>query len=139
MKFRARRADETDSRIDLTSMIDVVFQLLIFFMVTTTFVTAPGLSVDLPAASSQDMVRESKDLTVTITKEGSLSLGQEQITLEDLERRFTDAATQSKQSVVIIQADKSVEHGLVVQVMDLARKGGIEHLAIATEPGEIEK
>ncbi len=131
MNFSLRRREE--SRVDVTPLIDIIFQLVLFFMVSTTFVTSPGIQVDLPRSSAQTIIREKQDINVWMTAEGSLYLDREPMTWPVLSDRFATAAMNDPNTMVIIKADTDVDHGRVVAVMDLARGRGLTRLAIATE------
>jgi biopolymer transport protein ExbD len=124
-------------QIDMTPMIDVVFQLLIFFMVTTVFAVQSGLKVDLPEASTSDAPPE-KDLSITISEKGEMDLNGTMVTLDDLEDQLRIQKDIFGSKVLIIKADNKSRHGVVVQVMDAAKIVGIEQLAIATDEKEEE-
>ncbi len=131
MNFAVRRREE--SRVDVTPLIDVIFQLVLFFMVSTTFVTSPGIQVDLPRSSAQTIIREKQDLNVWMTTDGTVYLDREAMSWPGLEQRFQQAALRDPSTMVIIKADTAVDHGRVVAIMDLARGRGLSRLAIATE------
>jgi len=124
-----------ESRLDITPLVDCVFLLLIFFMVTTVFSTTPGLRVDLPKAAESDMPPE-KDLNIVISKEGEMELNGIPVTMEELPRALEEARSTYRSKVLIIKADKKTFHEAVVDVMDAAKGVGIDELAIATEPEE---
>ena len=119
--------------LDLTPLIDVVLMLVIFFMLTTTFVLSPGVQVDLPQGSSLQQPRES-DAMITITKDGAVYFQDAQVSLETLQAVLQRAKSQQPRLRVVIKADTLVQHGRVVEVMDMAKLVGIERLAIATAP-----
>jgi biopolymer transport protein ExbD len=119
--------------LDLTPLIDVVLMLVIFFMLTTTFVLSPGVQVDLPQGSSLQEPRES-DAIITITKEGAVYFQDAQVSLETLQAVLQRAKSQQPRLRVVMKADTVVQHGRVVAVMDIAKLVGIERLAIATAP-----
>lgn len=131
--FRSRRKRlDTTGGIDLTPMVDVAFQLIIFFMVSTTFITLQsGLPVDLPQATTS-AVTSSDIPSVTINKENQIFLGSTPVTIESLESQLKATLTSSGFNVVVLRADKEVRHGLSVQVMDIIRKAGAQRIAIAT-------
>lgn len=131
MNFAARRRE--DARVDVTPLIDIIFQLVLFFMVSTTFVAAPGIQVDLPRSSAQTIIREKKDLDVWMTADGAVYLDREPMQWGRLRAAFGEAAAGDPGTLVIIKADTSVDHGRVVAVMDLARSQGLTRLAIATD------
>jgi biopolymer transport protein ExbD len=119
--------------LDLTPLIDVVLMLVLFFMLTTTFVLSPGVQVDLPQGSSLQQPRES-DAIITITKDGAVYFPDAQVSLETLQAVLQRAKSQQPGLRVVIKADTVVQHGRVVEVMDMAKLVGIERLAIATAP-----
>jgi len=119
--------------VDITPLIDVVFLLLIFFMVTTTFVVSPGHKVELPKSTAQEITAEKRELIVVLTKEGRISFEAKFITVPELRGRLTKLAETRSEDLVIIQADYRVNHGRVVEIMDAAKNAGFRRLAIATE------
>jgi biopolymer transport protein ExbD len=119
--------------LDLTPLIDVVLMLVIFFLLTTTFALSPGVQVDLPQGSSLQQPRES-DAMITITKDGVVYFQDAQVSLETLQAVLQRAKSQQPRLRVVIKADTLVQHGRVVEVMDMAKLVGIERLAIATAP-----
>ena len=134
MNFARQRRQE--ERVDVTPLIDIIFQLVIFFMVSTTFVNAPGIQVDLPRSSADTLIRDKEDINIWMTSGGAIFVERESVTWEQLQRMLTLAAGADPSTMVIIKADTDVDHGRVVGVMDLARSRGLTRLAIATDPGE---
>jgi len=131
MQFR--RPKTLGTRLDATPMADVVFLLLIFFMLSTSFVVQPGIQVRLPKAVTSE-IQLKKDLILTITTENILFLNEEPVTLDGLGEALQAAFAQREDRLLIIKADQEVKHGLVVHVMDIAKLSGADRLAIATEP-----
>ncbi len=136
MRFAVSRRD--DPMIDVTPMIDVVFQLLLFFMVTTTFISSPGIQVDLPRSSSEVVISDKKDINIWMTAEGAVYADDEPVTNARLTELFRAKARAEPNTMVVIKADQGVSHGRVVAVMDLARNHGLSKLAIATEVNDDE-
>ncbi len=138
MKFGKRRRQET--QLILTSLIDVMFTILLFFMVSTEFVADKGKSaeagvqVDLPRANSQMMLDEVKDLRITVTLAGEVSIDGAILDHDALRQRLRATAAQDPNTLIVLKADSGVAHGTVVEVMDLARDVGLARLAIATDP-----
>ncbi len=131
MGFR-RRIQEAP-KIDLTPMVDVVFLLVIFFMLSTTFIEQPGLKIDLPVAESAYFKTEEKELRGYLAENGDIYLQRKKVTVAELARqlnRYTPAT--AKNMTFILMADESIRHGVVVHLMDVAKKAGIGHLVIAT-------
>lgn len=131
MQFSTRRPRQVT--LNMTPLIDVVLMLVIFFMLTTTFVLAPGIKVDLPRTKSIHQTNKI-DATVIITKDGTLYYQDQRVDTDTLRDLLSQAVTQQPNVRLIIQADKGVLHGRVVEVMDTAKSAGVERLAIATAP-----
>ena len=132
---------EEDVRIEITSLIDIVFLLLIFFMVSTTFISVPGMEVSLPRAEAARIEREKREINVVVNREGKIFLNRAPVESSDFLNVLREKIpADGSDTMVIVKGDKGVKYGLVVEVMDLVRKAGIRRLAIATElpsaPGE---
>ncbi|MBW2037997.1 MAG: biopolymer transporter ExbD [Deltaproteobacteria bacterium] len=134
MQFRQPRKD--DARIEITPLVDVVFLLLIFFMLASTFIVTPGIKVNLPKAEAEKVTREKKEVRVVITKDNRVFLERRLVTLQELEQRLKGVAQKNPQTLIIIQADAKALHGKVVEVMGAAKTSGLNRLAIATQPKE---
>ena len=132
MSFR-RRIQESP-KVDLTPMIDVVFLLLIFFMISTTFIERPGLNINLPTSSSEQIKLNKKEVQVYLAENGDIYLQREKIALDELLQHLESFgfATTEKMTFLLM-ADKAARHGKVVQLMDAAKKAGFGSLAIATD------
>ena len=141
MRFSVPR--RPDPLIDITPMIDIVFQLVLFFMVSTTFISAPGFQVDLPRSSAQTVIAEKRDINVWMTcgtrleggacTDGPVYVDDRPMTGARLRTLFERTASEDPSTLVVIKADQGVKHGRVVAVMDMARSEGLTRLAIATE------
>jgi len=117
--------------LDLTPMVDVVFLLIIFFMVSTTFITLEsGLPVDLPEASSAEAQPEGMP-TVTIDASERIYLAGSELDVTSLVPALQAVLRDSEQDVVVLRADQSVSHGLTVRVMDAIKRAGAGRVAIA--------
>ncbi|MGE0082564.1 MAG: ExbD/TolR family protein [Thiohalomonadaceae bacterium] len=133
MRLQRRRADEPE--INLTSLIDVVFLLLIFFMVATTFERETQLNVELPEASGEAMQAEGRILEITIDAQGRYYVNQQEVVntqLDTLMRAMQGAAGDQAQPKVILSADRKTPHEAVVRAMDAAGQLGYVHITIAT-------
>lgn len=131
MSFLRKPAEEP--RIDLTPMVDVVFLLLIFFMISTTFVESPGISIKLPESSAQTVEREPKEIKVYLSREGDIYHRDKQISLDKFKSLLAEYQSDAENTTVLLLADQESQHGKVVALMDLARDAGFVKLAIATE------
>jgi len=117
--------------INITSLIDVIFMLLLFFMITSTFLEQPGIKLDLPASETAIQV-EQQEAVLVLTAEGKMFLNRESVQLENLEEQIRRALPKMKDQALVLKADKDVTHGRVVQVMDAAKRGGVKKLIIGT-------
>ena len=132
MQFVTRQRRKTT--INIISLVDVVFLLLIFFTVTSTFMDQPALKLDLPEASAETQPAEKlQGLTVFLTLEGELFFGDRPIRTDDLPELIEEGLRQGKESRLTIKADREVVHGKVVEIMDIARRHGIKVVTIGTQ------
>lgn len=131
MKFKESSKDK-GLEINLTPLIDVVFLLLIFFMVSTTFVYTNSLKVNLPKAKGES-VETQKNVNVSITKTGGLLVNGKEVSKIAFKSKIKNLYSENPNATVIIQADKDSKHGDVVFVMDESKKAGFDRFAIAAE------
>jgi len=134
MKFR-RHLKITSGKLDIAPLIDVVFLLMIYFMLTSTFIMQPGIKINLPSALSTESM-EKKQVIVCLTADGSIFYEEKNITIEALKSILETESRRNPQIMLIIKGDYNVAHGKVVEVMDLAKISGVSRLAIATQPVE---
>ena len=135
MRFRTRSRD--DVQLDMTPLVDVVFLLLIFFMLSTSLSVNPGIKIDLPKSSAEQVKKKKTTLRVAIEAGGRIYLEGKKLSLTQLRERFMVVGKQhGDDALVVIEADKKVFHGLVVKVMDAAKSSGLNKLAIATQPND---
>lgn len=135
MRFRKKSltGGGTDfADLDMSPFLDIIFQLIIFFMVSTTFIMTPGLKLTLPNANTPDR-ENSSQLVITLSQDGGLFVNARQITSAELKAALMSAAKGPEQ-VVIIRADENVPHGRVVEAMDITRQANLYRIAIATAP-----
>lgn len=125
-----RRGKRGDVQIDLTPLIDVVFQLLIFFVLTATFQQNPSFRVKLPKAKNREVTSEPKAVVVEISPDGIIEIDKKRIDERELELRLCAAAQADASTAVNIKADQSTQHQYVVKVMDVAKGCGLERLGI---------
>ena len=129
--LRGRGKNIIDSAaVDLTPLIDVTFQLLIFFLLTATFNTDAAFKVKLPKASASEPATESKSIVVEISEDGRFEIDRKIVDESELQTRLCMAAKESQISTVNIKADQNTKHEKVVQAMDVAKACGIEKLGI---------
>src|SRR5579862_9557032 len=135
MEFRRRR-ELKRTKIEIIPMIDTMFFLLVFFMLSSLALTRMnGLPVNLPQASSAPK-QPPVDLTITIDKLQQVFVNKQMVAPDQVGQELLKQAGDAdlSQTSVVINADKTVPHGLVVQCIDEARNAGISKFAIATEP-----
>lgn len=139
MKFSLDEDDKTD--VSLTPLIDVVFLLLIFFMVTTTFNQHANLRVELPEASNAVQSREENKIEIIIDKNGQYFIDGTSL-LDQQSRTLVNAlgkiVQKNKSEKILIRADAQAPHQSVVSVMDAAGKLGLTQISIATSSGQDE-
>jgi len=129
------RRQRRRARIEIIPMIDTMFFLLVFFMVATLTMTMQrGLPVNLPhAATAQEELRQV--VTLTLTKDGQLLFDKEPIpSLYEAAARLSRWKTTGTEVAVVINADRAVEHGQVVELMDAVRQSGVTRIAVAVRP-----
>ena len=134
MKFRRRQ--HTRLSLDVTPLIDVIFLLLIFFMISTTFISAPGIHVNLPTANSKANPESGKPIEVTVTEKNEIYIDGRSIKKEAIQRELSQIKKTSDKELLVIKADGQVRHQVVVDIMDAAKQAGIKKLSIATRPKE---
>ena len=122
--------DNSESGIDISPLMDCVFILLIFFIVTTTFVEETGVEVDKPQAASSVQL-EKTSILIALTQKGEVVYGGREIGLSGV-RPLVKRMLQKEDVPVIIQADASAQSGLLVRLIDEAKLGGAEKVSIAT-------
>jgi biopolymer transport protein ExbD len=120
------------SVLNVTPLIDVVFNLVLFFAVSSTFLEQPGIKLALPEAQKTDLQKIDKAV-VFVTADQQIRLRDKEVSFDNLGSLLKDEMEQSLDKALIVNADKDVPHGLVVKIMDLARQNGVLKLVIATE------
>lgn len=130
MEFNKRKKVRT--HLNIAPLIDVVFLLLIFFMLSSHFVTQPGIKIALPSAVTAKPHPE-EDIIVSITKDSNLYLNEEQIDLDSLLDKLRIKVGEAMKKTVIIKADERIDLGLAVKVMDIAKQAEAEGLIISTK------
>jgi biopolymer transport protein ExbD len=125
-----RERDEDD--INMTPMLDVVFIMLIFFIVTASFVKEAGIDVSRPDAATAER-KERGNILVAISETGQIWIDKRQVDPRAVRANIERLHAENPQGAVVIQADENSKNGLLVQVMDAARLAGVESVSIAAE------
>jgi len=129
---RKRIREEEDAAIDMTPMLDIVFIMLIFFIVTTSFVKEAGIDVNRPEAS-QATQKPSANIFIAIRENGEVWMDRRQVDVERVAANLERLLAEQPTDMVVIQADEGARHGVVVQVMDQIKEAGIAQISIAAE------
>ncbi len=128
-RFRSFRDNESDSAtIDVSPLMDCVFILLIFFIVTTTFIDESGIDLDKPQAAAS-MNTETKSIMLTLTEKGEVSYEKREISIAGVRNLIREKLVDKEQPVIIQSADKTPV-SLLVRVVDEARLGGAERVSV---------
>jgi biopolymer transport protein ExbD len=128
MKFKRKVFLET-GRLDIAPLIDVVFLLLIFFMLTSSFIFQPGIRVNLPKAVTSEILQKEL-LVVVITESNEIFISERPITRDELVSRVTLAARDGQS--LLIKADKQADLGKVIEIWDICRQFDVKRISIAT-------
>ena len=137
MRFK-RKTDIEKGKLDIAPLVDVVFLLLIFFMLSSSFIIQPSIKINLPDTAVSDSQKE-EEFSVIIKRDGTVYFNEYEVTLESLKDRIRFIISKNPERVLIVKADKDVRHGRVIEVIGLAKESGVTHFAIATKPGIILK
>lgn len=140
MVFRERKRKSVDLALNVTSLIDVLFLLLIFFMLTSTFKRAGELELNLPESSTArppgvGAISESADLV--LTDKGTLMLDGAPVTFETLPAQLGALRQRRPKAQIMIQAEADVEHGQVVRLLDAVRTAGFSGVGIGTTTSKV--
>ena len=131
-RFTAMQPDEDEQEINITPMLDVVFIMLIFFIVTASFVKEAGIDVNRPNASTAER-KEKGNILVAISETNQIWIDRRQVDPRALRANIERMHAENPNGAVVIQADVDSKNGLLVQVMDAARQVGVKNVSIAAE------
>jgi len=128
-----RKGRKKSVLINITSLIDVMFLLLIFFMISTTFLSQPAINLELPEASNADPTRQTP-IVIHIDNVGRVFLNDEPMEIPLLGEALRQRLSETTEKAIVLKADSRVSHGRVVQILDIVKGTGAERLIIATDP-----
>ena len=128
---RKQRVQEEDAAIDMTPMLDIVFIMLIFFIVTTVFVKEAGIEVNKPEASEAFRPKNA-NIFIAVTEDGDVWLDKRQVAPDSVRANVERLLTEQPTDYVIIQADVKAKHGLIVEIMDQVKDAGIDKISVAS-------
>jgi biopolymer transport protein ExbD len=131
MRFRRRLTFETAP--NLIPLIDVVFQLVIFFMVATTFVITPGISLVLPSSTTSEPVAMTR-LVITVISREEIYFNKERHDITSLNHRLAQITEKEREEVktVVLEGDRSVSYSLLVEILDALRRNGFKTVNLRT-------
>lgn len=131
MRFKRRLMPQAVA--DLVPMIDVVFQLVIFFMVSSTFILTPGISLILPGSSTSEPVAMSR-LVVTIISGNEIYLNKDKYNISGLDKKLASLSSEKKKNIrtVVVEGDRTVSYNLMIEVLDVLRKNGFKGVNLKT-------
>ena len=131
-RFRRQRHNDEESEVNVTPMLDVVFIMLIFFIVTASFVKEAGIDITRPPAAPAER-KDRGNILVAITKDNQIWIDRRQVSPQALRANIERLHAENPQGSVVIQADEKSENGLLVRGMDAARLAGVSSVALAAE------
>ncbi len=134
MQLRAHKK-RSSVVINVTSLVDILFNLLMFFMVSTTFVSSPALKLELPKAKHGEVVVQ-RPLVVYIDKAGVIYLNDAPLDISLLTAALAQKISETPDKSVLLKADSRITHGTVVEVMDAIKAAGATRLVVSTQPAE---
>jgi len=127
-----RHASKDEPEINITPMLDIVFIMLIFFIVTTSFIRETGIEVEKPTAITTE-ARPQANVLIAIRPNDEIWMDRQQVELNEVRFEVEDARAENPESSAIIIADRGARTGLVVEVMDQVQAGGINRISISTD------
>ena len=137
--MRFKRQSKILFSMESVAITDIIMNMFIFFFITFSFLTSfkksneGQIEVNLPKATSAAPPVERKSLSVSLTKDGGLFLNDAPVSLEQLKTRMQEEKSQGTEVTLVVRADKEVQHGRVVEIIDIARNEGLNKLAIGAQ------
>jgi biopolymer transport protein ExbD len=129
---RKHRSQEEEAGIDMTPMLDIVFIMLIFFIVTTSFVKEAGIEVLRPKASTATQ-QKNANIFIAVRENGEIWMDKRMVDVERVGANIERMLAEQPTDTVVIQADVEAKHGVVVKVMDQVKQAGIDKISVAAE------
>lgn len=129
---RKERTQDEDAAIDMTPMLDIVFIMLIFFIVTTVFIKEAGIEVNRPEAN-QAVLMKKANIFVAITEDGEVWLDKREVDPDTVRTNIERLMAEQPSEIVFVQADEKAEHGIVMKVMDQLKAAGVNRIAVSAE------
>jgi len=130
MEFEGRK--RIRMHLDIAPLIDIVFLLLIFFMLTANFMVQPGIKITLPAARTSRFQEEQK-IVIFISEDNKVFLNEIEVNINELKTILQSEIEEVDRKIVVLRADEKINLGLAVKVMDIAKQANVEGLVISTQ------
>ncbi|MCW8877660.1 MAG: biopolymer transporter ExbD [Kangiellaceae bacterium] len=132
MAKKSLKPKEEEAAIDMTPMLDIVFIMLIFFIVTTSFVKEAGVDIMEPTATTA-VEKPKANIFVGITENGEIFMLKRKVQKDDVRTTIENMLLENPESSLVIQADLSSESGIMLDVIDAAKKAGVQNISVAAE------
>ncbi len=131
MQFRRRLKPQVN--VNLVPMIDVVFQLVIFFMVSSTFILTPGITIIFPASTTSEPVAMSK-IVVTVVSREEVYFNKEKYGIRELDEKLSSITEEERSGIktVVLEGDRGISYSLLIEVLDLLRRNGFKGINLRT-------
>ena len=131
MQFRRRLKPQVN--VNLVPMIDVVFQLVIFFMVSSTFILTPGISIIFPASTTSEPVVMSK-IVVTVVSREEVYFNKEKYGIRELDEKLSSITEEERSDIktVVLEGDRGISYSLLIEVLDMLRRNGFKGINLRT-------
>ena len=130
---RKHHSYDEEAQINITPMLDIVFIMLIFFIVTTSFVKEIGLDVSRPSNAPPKEVKQSAVIAIRIAASGAIEVNNRRVDIRAVQANVQSALAAKPESSVVVVSDRLADAGLIVQVIDQARQAGAENVSLAAE------
>ena len=133
MSVRRHQIQQDETELDMTPMLDIVFIMLIFFIVTTSFVKEAGIAVNSPEAETAEQ-RDNANIFIAISADGDVWIDKRQVDARTVRAIVARLHANNPEGAVVIQADEDSATRQLIYVMDQVRLAGVENIAVAAEP-----
>ncbi len=122
-----------NSSLDITPLVDLVFLLIIFFLLSTTFNVSPGIKLDLPEASSQKIHKEKKEINLSVDQAGVIYVNKDPVDANSLLSQLLAWAHEDRDTTVLIKGDRGTAYGQMVDILGMVKQAGLHRIAIMTQ------
>jgi len=126
------RAPQDEAQIDMTPMLDIVFIMLIFFIVTASFVKESGITVDKPSAETAEK-RPKANIFIGIDHNGDIYMLKNKVDKDAVKAGLEEMLLENPESTVVVQADNRADAGILIKVLDAAKAAGVKNISVAAD------